>query len=352
MKKFLIPVIILLIISACTSDNNPVTPVEEASTGIFVINEGAFGKNNSSISYYDFLSMKIQNDVYYNANNSTNLGDNANDGVIYKNILYVVVSNSNKVETIDSKTFKKLGIIDLGQNASPREICIIDEKTAYVTCYGEGGTVKKLDLQSLKVLSTIKVGANPESIVTSKNKLFVSNSGWGSGRTVSVIDIATDKLINSLVVGYNPNELVLDNSGKVYVICLGGWTKEQAVKGIYKIEPTQIKVVDSLKIDVNFPGDACVANNKMMLVDAAGIVPVNLETFKVESLLIPTSKVVTGSGGYSTIYGISFDKTKQKIYCGNPKDMNQNGEIVEFDLSGQETKRFECGINPGTIIIK
>ena len=39
------------------------------------------------------------------------------------------------------------------------------------------------------------------------------------------------------------------------------------------------------------------------------------------------------------------------FYAGNPKDYMQNGEIVAFDKSGEEMYRFDCGLNPGKILL-
>ena len=58
------------------------------------------------------------------------------------------------------------------------------------------------------------------------------------------------------------------------------------------------------------------------------------------------------NGVFGVVYSIAYDATNNVIYCGNPKDFTQNGEVVTFDMSGNETGRFNVGLNPGTIVIR
>jgi len=98
------------------------------------------------------------------------------------------------------------------------------------------------------------------------------------------------------------------------------------------------------------PGDAAVVDNSILVINSSGIVRLNSNNLSItDSTFIKSSEV---NPIFSTIYSIAYDQSKQKLYLGNPKDFQQNGEVVVYDLRGSELSRFDCGINPGTIVIK
>ena len=55
------------------------------------------------------------------------------------------------------------------------------------------------------------------------NKAFVSN--WAGGKEVMVIDALTDKLIDSIEVGIEPESMVVDRNWNAMGLCDGGWDK-------------------------------------------------------------------------------------------------------------------------------
>jgi len=247
---------------------------------------------------------------------------------------YIAVDNSNKVEIINLDNFISNGFIDLGTNGSPREIYVKDENTAYVTSLNLD-QVAKLNLQT----KTVTTG-----------KLFVANSGFGNDKTVSVIDMASDMVVATLQVGLNPRVVLNGVDNFVYVVCTGSYNDTTIFSGVYKIDPAANTVVDSILVKKN-PGEACFIDaTTMLVVNSDGAVKVDLTTKSVSST--PLILGTTVNSFFGVIHSISYDLFRSVIYCGNPKDFTQNGEVVTFDVNGTETGRFNVGLNPGTIVIK
>ena len=347
-KLILLTFMVLIFIIGCDKDDPPILiPPSVSSIGVYVVNEGLFGQNNAGLSYKNLEDGTVTNNVYSSANNGNPLGDNANSMTIFGSKGYIAVDNSNKVEIINSDDFNSFGFIDLGMNGSPREIYVKDENTAYVTSLNLD-QVAKLDLQTKTVTTRINVGRKPEGIKGANGKLFVANSGFGFDNTVSVIDMASDMVVATLQVGLNPRFVLNGFDNFIYVVCTGSFSDTTIFSGIYKIDPAANVVVDSVQVKKN-PGEACFTEiNKMLVINNDGVVNVDLATKSVSPLISGTAV----NSFFGVIYSISYDLLRATIYCGNPKDFTQNGEVVTFDVNGNETGRFNVGLNPGTIVIK
>lgn len=348
MKKNLLLLLIFLLsltLYSCSDDDDTIVdPPQPATQGVFVVNEGLYGQNNSSLTYHSLEDNTTSQNVFQSTNNGSKLGDTANDIFIFGNQAYITVDNSNKIEIIDTETFESLGTIDLGSGSNPREVIVLDENTGYVTSlYNQ--QVIKFNPTTLSITARITVGQNPEGIEEAGGKLFVANSGFGMDNTISVINTATDEVEKTLTVAPNPR-IIVEDGNDLYVVCTGLFD-ETGRGGVYKIDPVSATVTDTVVIDGN-PGEAAVVpGNAILVVNSTGIQQVALNTFTLRpNTLISASDV---NGIFGVIYSIAYNQTTETIYCGNPKDFQQNGEVVGFDLSGVEQFRFETGINPGCI---
>ena len=196
---------------------------ETGTAEMYILSEGLFNQNNSSLARYSFNQQKRTSN-YFSANNQRGLGDTANDMAIYGNKIYIVVNVSSTVEVIDFTTGKSIRQIqmlrDNGSSRQPRSIAF-DKDKAYVCSFD--GTVARIDTTSLEIEAIITAGRNPDDICVQNNKLYVSNSGSldysgpGVDNTVSVIDITTFKETKKIEVGPNPGKILPGLEDAVYV---------------------------------------------------------------------------------------------------------------------------------------
>ena len=200
---------------------------ETGTAEMYILSEGLFNQNNSSLARYSFNQQKRTSN-YFSANNQRGLGDTANDMAIYGNKIYIVVNVSSTVEVIDFTTGKSIRQIqmlrDNGSSRQPRSIAF-DKDKAYVCSFD--GTVARIDTTSLEIEAIITAGRNPDDICVQNNKLYVSNSGSldysgpGVDNTVSVIDITTFKETKKIEVGPNPGKILPGLEDAVYVVTQG-----------------------------------------------------------------------------------------------------------------------------------
>jgi len=174
-------------LTGCVKD--PVSALREvpvpSARGVYIINQGNYGRANSSLSYYDLTTFHVYNDVF-SAVNGKNLGDVAQVMTIRGSSGYVVVNNSQKIEIIDLATNLNTGTISTGSGSSPGPMAFVNDTLALVTDL-YANALMLVNVPGRRVTGAISVGANPAGIAISQGKAYVSNSGFGIGRTVSVV---------------------------------------------------------------------------------------------------------------------------------------------------------------------
>lgn len=123
------------------------TGIEDYGTAeMYILSEGLFNLNNSSLGRYVFGSGQLTYDYFRNCNRR-GLGDTANDMEIYDGKLYVVVNVSSVIEIIDLQTgqsVRQLSLVDeKGSSRQPRAIAFYEDH-AYVCSFD--GTVTRIHL--------------------------------------------------------------------------------------------------------------------------------------------------------------------------------------------------------------
>lgn len=312
--------------------------------GVLVINDGRWGQNNATVTFLSYTNDSLYDNLFERVNNKA-LGDVANSFARKDDKGYIVVSNSHKIEVVNLNTFASVATINL-QGYNPRHM-VISGDYGYVTSLDKDRVVK-VSLISYNIVKEIPVGAKPEGIVKVGDYLYVANSGYGTGKTVSVIDTKTDALVKTLTVAQDPQFLAVGSDNNVYVVCTGDYSDPNKNSGLWKINTSNNTVVDSIILKGYPVKIAKFKPNQFLVTNADGVVKVDIST-KQTSVLIPMNQVSTAS--YPMVYSVAYDDQKDVIYAANPKDFKQNGEIIKFSSTGTKQGSFNCGINPGTIVI-
>ena len=115
-----------------TPGTDPDGPVDACADGVYILNEGLFQMNNSTLSYYDFKTSTLTDDIFLERNHR-GLGDTGSDLKSYGSKLYCIVNNSNRLEIMKLSDATSLKAIDL-TGKQPRKIAFHHGK-AYVSCY-------------------------------------------------------------------------------------------------------------------------------------------------------------------------------------------------------------------------
>ena len=207
---------------------------------LFVLNEGNFQKNNSTLDFFRFSDGNYVSDAFGSMNPAVvqGLGDTGNDLALNDGKLWLVMNGSGYVHVLDA--FDETLIASIAV-PDPRYIAF-DKSYAYVTSYAGAiyggdevkGKVYRISLSTYKVDGEVEVGCQPEGVAVSGNKLYVANSGgynYIHENTVSVIDLSSFKVSSSVTTASNLHYMASDGQGAVYVSSYGESTWSQDADG-------------------------------------------------------------------------------------------------------------------------
>ena len=314
--------------------------------GLYILNSGKEGSNNTSLAYLDASTGELVADMFKNAN-GRKLGDTGNDVIIYGKKMYIAVTGSSIVFVTDlkGKAVKEITVGGESANLSPRHLAAGDG-TVYVS-YMEG-YLGAIDTASFSV-KKVKVGALPEGVAYANKKVYVANSdGYnyeeGYGKTVSVIDAATFTVSKTLDVALNPQRFHVVSDNKVYLIALGDYTDVPArlqkidtatdtVTDIPDVEPTNMAIgkggmayILSNEYDENWR-----ALSRYYVFDTA--------KERITGELVSSADIPNG-------YSIYTHKATGNIYIGT-SDYISNGDVYVVSPEGEIKMKFDTGgLNP------
>lgn len=329
---------------------------ETGTAEIYILSEGLFNLNNSSLAKYSFKSNKLVKN-YFKDLNKRGLGDTANDIALYGSKLYIVVNVSSTIEVIDFQTgisIKQIPMFtDNGSSRQPRHIAFYENK-AYVCSFD--GTVARIDTTSLQIESFTKAGRNPENICVKNKKLYVSNSGGldyseglGVDNTVSVIDIESFTEIKKIEVGPNPGCISPGPDEAVYVATYGSNIADGDFNFVkINSQTDEVERIYNEKV-MNFAID----NNNIAYLynynyntEASSIKVLNLRTGETirENFITDGTKI-------STPYSINVNPYSGNVYITEAYSYTITGDVLCFNTNGQLLFRLNrIGLNPNSVI--
>ncbi len=341
---------IIVIMASCKKDDAPLTPALKATTGLYVLSEGTFGGNNTTLSYYNFNTSMATTDFFANAN-ASKLGDTGNDILIYGGKIYIVMNVSSYVEVADAFTAKNIAKIDFkttgGAARQPRFAAGYKNKVL-VSSYD--GTVAVIDTSSLTIDKYIPVGLNPEQIVVSGDKLYVANSGGLSPKfdsTISVIDLGSYTETKKITVGINPGSITADDAGNIYVACTGDYVA--VLPKLVKVNTATGSIVKSADTAVG----KIKFNNGLLFVTGGYFGSPKIRTLSTTDFRQSSANFVTDGSVVKLPYGLNVDAANGDVYVTDAVDYVSSGQVFCFDKTGKKKFSFSVtpGINPNTVAI-
>ncbi|MDR1345446.1 MAG: YncE family protein [Bacteroidales bacterium] len=325
----------------------PEKTTETAVThGIFVLNEGNWHLNNSTITYYNLETGEVIEDIF-EATNHRKLGDTGNDLQQYGRKLYCVVNESEIIEVMDLKC-KSLKQISL-TGKQPRKIAFHGGK-AYVCCFD--GDVVQIDTLTLTIGAMRQAGRNPEGLCVANNKLYVANSGGldfpNYDNTVSVFNLATFSLTKTITVALNPSIIKSDPvSGYVYLVSKGNYDNIPAV--LQKIDSQTDNVVQTYSQSVyNFALDGNTAYVNHVVYENGSPKSLGIKVLNLQTGDMSANPFITDNTTLQQPYGIHI--VNGNIFITDAFSYTVNGDVYGFDKTGRKRYKFEAGISPSVVL--
>lgn len=349
MKKnqlaFLAVALTVFVIS-CSKD--PVKPpvVPKVTTGLYIMNQGNYGANNTTLTYYDFASGTATTDFFKNTNRF-GLGDTGSDFIIYGGKMYLVINNSGYVAVANSLTGKFTDTINFknaGVNRGPENIV---SANGNVFVSSTDGTVAVIDTNTLTITKFITVGSNPAQMVVAGDNIYISNTGGFSpsfDSTVSVIPLNTLTESSKITVGTNPGSITTDNTGNIYVACTGDYGA--IAPSLVKVSLSTGKIVKTAAIAVG----TIRYYNSTLLTTGGYLGAADVAILNPDDLSAIRSSFITDGTSIVNPYGLDIDPATGDTYVGDAKDYVSSGILYVFDKTGK--KKYSFSLNPGISPIK
>jgi hypothetical protein len=317
---------------------NPSAP-EAFSNGVFVVNEGNFQSSNGSVSYIDFTTNEVFNDIIRANNPFITIGDVCQSLYFYQGYYFLVVNNSGKIEIFDSnfKYFKT--IANLG---SPRFISFKGNEF-----YISNINSNKIDIGSINnmnIISSISTKTWTEEMLIIKDTLYAT---CPNKEFVLKIDITSKEVIDSIWCGMGNQSIVQQGDSILWIQSVGDDTHSGNISS-YHILSKQLHTVTTWNY---YPlvSRLCIdtINQKIYWINKDVVF---LPTSNPNISLTPSVAIPAGSKNY---YSISLNPYKQnELWISNVKDYVQSSEIEVYNNQYVLKKAFVTGIISGFFLFR
>lgn len=351
MKRFLSILILSILLFSCTKTDEDPIPSGQNSDTVFVLNEGAFGAGNAEVSLYFPNSKKIRNNVFFSTNGRI-LGDVLQSAVRNNDRIYFVLNNSGKIEIANSSSMLQLGAIT-GLKL-PRYIKFISNNLAWVSCWGDGGCILKVDVSTKQIIDSVKTGSGPEEIIYISNRVFVANSGgFVDDSTITVVNSLTGNLEQTITVGDNPISMVVDANGKIWVLCKGkviydaNWNIiGHSSSKLVMLNPNNLQIEKTITLFTNqHPSRLQINPALTLLYIGSGYGFQGIYKHGINDQTFVSSPIISAS-----YYGFNVSPKNGTLYCSKAPNFSSNGKLEVFAPSGELLDIQTAGIGPNSII--
>jgi hypothetical protein len=352
LKAFVLALILAFTIMSCNKDDqepNP-TPAPDSGyiNGYYIVNEGPFMTGTGTIDFVTRTGKKYQN-IYLTSNDGQVLGNLVQSVAIIGNQTYIVVNYANKIEVVDTKTFKKTGTIE--NLPSPRYIIDADGNNAFISCIDDN-SVKIVSLAGFEIIGSIPVTGPEKMMKVNNNQIWVlSQGGFSVDSSLTVIDIASKSIVQTIQVYPQPSGIQQDINGNIWVMCTGrnayhpGGNSEGH---LVCINPTDYSILKDIAFPTieNHPEELAINGTKEILYYRypGGIYKIGIDATEPE-----TTPLIPRTNGF---YTLAYDETDNIVYGTDPLDYVQNGWVYRYNTNnGAVIDSIEAGIIPGEIYI-
>ena len=323
---------------------------DSSSNGLFILNEGNFQYGNATLSYYDPYTQLVENEVFYRAN-GMKLGDVAQSMTIYDGKGWIVVNNSHVVFAINLTTFKEEGRI--GNLTSPRYIHFINEDKAYVTQLWDN-RIYIVNPSTYSISGYIEVPEMPMGTGSTEQMVqygqYVFCNCWSYQNRIIKIDAETDRIVDSIEVGLQPNSIVIDKNHNLWTICDGGYEGSPfgyETPALYCIDSESMKILRVFpfqdgdtpsEIQINKSGDMLFWVNK------------DIWRMGINEVSLPELPFIENRS--TKYYGLTISPYDEDVYVADAIDYMQQGMIYRFSARGELIDSFYAGVTPAAFCWK
>jgi hypothetical protein len=359
MKKQSARVLLAVLLSGFLWSCNQKDPAPEGSyvQGVFVVNEGNFSQNNGTISFFKREAVTADADIFNLVNKVALQGGIQGYAVAGDRGLILVDNNKaglDQVQIVDANTFEVVASIGTPDIENPREVVVVSNKKAYVSCWGTNadysyktGYVAVVDLSTNKVTKKIAIANGPENMVFSNGKVFVGTTSYATGKVLTVITTATDEIAKSVTFTGAPLPIGVDANGQLWVNA--GILLHKVGVESNAIETTLNIGSDASKSASNF----AFSNDLRSIFFVLSYYDVTGEHGGTYKLGITDTQINTGTPLIKRLFtGLRVDPSQGLLYAGVSPSYTQAGYAIRYRADGSVVDSVKVGIAPTGFIFR
>lgn len=352
--KFVKIFLTIIFLSACSEPNkNDIGYLPDfVNKGCYILCEGLFGQNNSSLTLLDFETNQVINNYFFKKNN-IKIGDTANDILISGDTSFIVVSTNNKIIAFNTKTGLMIKEIISDKLKTPRKIVKLNDSLFAITNL-KNNSVTFLNSNKLEILDkVVVVGPAPEGIAVCDKHIFVANSGYGDylsnqadAGTIYVIDKNTLSLITKFKNLPNVIQLEFNRvNNRLYARYNNLPSLKDSLGGIVEFDVDSLKEIRRWKLKVYYITINSKANSIYYLNDY-GIGKIELTNGSINNNFI---KKQSSNEVWYSIISCQID---EKLYVTNAKNYQTLGELIIFNPNDSIfiPIKYNVGLNPNIVV--
>ncbi len=307
------------------------TIVNTGDRALFIVDEGHFQSNNSSMDAIVFRTTTAVDTVSHK-DVLTGLGE-GNDIWLVGNRAYIL-DNGGQIVIANADSLKKIGSIPLGIT-QPDKMALIGAGRFVVT-ERSGSSAKVVDVNAAKIVDSLPVADGSVCVGVLAGKVFITSEPSTSRGSMSVFDANSKALINTISLDANPEDLVVDSvHNQIIVGCSGDYNMVAPSAAFIDASNLAVKK----KITLGAVGDqfAFVLGPQLYVLVSSAALVVDLSTYANAAVPIP--------GGNSYYNGI-YDAKTNALYLGRT-NYTSAGTVDVFDATSMKIRwSFKTGIAP------
>jgi hypothetical protein len=356
LKKYTLLFFLLLFFNSCieTPVKTDENLIEDYNVAI-ILCEGLKGYNNSTISRISLNDYTVEKNSF-RLRNDENLGDTANDIMVFGDTAFVAVTASNRIEIFRISDGVLIDAIQLPDNYYPRNFAFVNKNRAYVTNL-RNHSITFFNPSTFEVIEeSIECGFFPEDIEYAAGKLFIANSGLGYfykdnplSNTMTVMNETDHTILNYIEIGQNMQEIeISEKHNKIFALYYNTYERD-SVGGFVEINMFDYKITNHFKINaLNLTKNDIEDRIYFFRQTPKGQVE---EAWRGLSYYDINSGEINDyiENGTKTEFWYGMEFRNNEIWVCNAKNFLMNGEIIIFNKIGNELRRLETGINPNNI---
>jgi DNA-binding beta-propeller fold protein YncE len=177
------------------------------------------------------------------------------------------------------------------------------------------------------------------------NKAFISN--WAGGKEIMVINTVNDVVADSIEVGSEPESMAIDKNGMIWVLCNGGWTRQNYAE-LVQISSFTNKVEKTLVFPTKEASPACLRIDGLR--QTLYFLENGVKKMDITDGLPGGSFIEQKTGQY--FYKLAINPANGDIFVTDAVDFAQLGYVMIYNGKGTLVTKQKAGIIPGSMCFR